>query len=248
MELLIGLVIGFVIGASGVGGGTLTAPALIAILRFSPRTAVATALVFSAAVKIAAAIVYVWRRQVNFRVLGYLLVGGMPGALLGAVLINQLKSRTADSWLIALIGILVIVSAASGLLRFSNDQSGAQLKPRSLLFFGLPIGFETGFSSAGAGALASVLLLNVASLAPTAVVGTDLLFGMFTSAAGGAVHALTGNCNWASLALLVPGGLTGAVVGARFGHALPSHIFRRSLLLWAAFMGLLLIYKGLFSK
>jgi len=70
MQIVIGLVIGVAIGSTGVGGGTLTAPALILLLGYSPRIAVATALLYSAVVKIGAAVVYLSRQQVNFRVLG----------------------------------------------------------------------------------------------------------------------------------------------------------------------------------
>lgn len=248
MEVLIGLIIGFAIGATGVGGGTLTAPALILILRFSPRMAIATALVFSAVVKIGAAVIYLWRKQVNFRVLGYLLAGGLPGVLLGAVLFNRFNVRRSDGWIIAVIGVLVMVSAGSSLLRFYDAERRTRLRLPLLPFFGLPIGFETGFSSAGAGALGSVVLLNISTLTPAAVVGTDLLFGMITSAAGGAVHIVAGNCDWTSLAILVPAGFAGAIAGVRFAHALPAHKLRRILLLWAGCVGSLLVYKGLISN
>jgi uncharacterized membrane protein YfcA len=92
------------------------------------------------------------------------------------------------------------------------------------------------------------VLLNITTLTPAAVVGTDLLFGMITSAVGGAVHVIAGDCDWTSLAMLVPAGFAGAIAGVRFAHTLPSHKLRRILLLWAGSVGSLLVYKGLMSN
>jgi uncharacterized membrane protein YfcA len=83
MEVVIGLLIGFAIGATGVGGGTLMVPALIFLLGFQARTAVATALLFSTCVKILGSGVYFWHRKVDIRTLAYLLYGGLPGAIIG---------------------------------------------------------------------------------------------------------------------------------------------------------------------
>ncbi len=245
MEVLIGLLIGFAIGSTGVGGGAFTAPALVLILRFPPRAAIATALVFAAVVKIGAAGIYLWRKQVNFRVLGYLLAGGIPGAVLGAVLLAEFATGKPGDRLVAVVGALIMISAGSSLFR------GTKLKPQAhpqlmlVPFLSLPIGVETGFSSAGAGALGSVLLLSLTNLAPATVVGTDLWFGLAVSATGAAVHAFGGNCNWASLAVLLPSGLVGAILGARFAQVMPSQMLRRALLLWATLVGFLLIYKSL---
>src|ERR1700719_915001 len=104
MEILIGLVVGFVIGSTGVGGGSLTAPLLIMVRGFQPRIGVATALVFSALVKVCVSGVYVWRRQVDLRALAYLLGGGMPGAAVGALLVQQVRENSLEGWVLAAIG------------------------------------------------------------------------------------------------------------------------------------------------
>jgi uncharacterized membrane protein YfcA len=67
MEVIIGLLIGFAIGASGVGEGTLMVPALVFLLGFQVRTAVATALLFSTCVKILGSGMYYWHRKIDIR-------------------------------------------------------------------------------------------------------------------------------------------------------------------------------------
>jgi len=64
-----------------------------------------------------------------------------------------------------------------------------------LPWLALPIGVEYGFSSAGAGALGSVLLLNYSEMTAPEVVGTDLIFGLVLAAIGGAFHWKFGAIN-----------------------------------------------------
>lgn len=244
MEILIGLVIGFAIGVTGVGGGTLTAPALILLLGFSARAGIATALVFSATVKIWASGIYLWRREVDFRVLGYMIAGGLPGAILGASAIQRLRGGRSDGWILAIVGAIVAISAASSLFRIGKPNR-ARSRPALLPVFTFPIGLETGFSSAGAGALGSVVLFNLTALSPTTVVGTDLWFGMIISGLGGSIHALAGSCDWAALARLVPAGVVGTILGAFVSRALPAKILRSVALACATGVGILLLCKGI---
>jgi uncharacterized membrane protein YfcA len=246
MELVIGLLIGMAIGATGVGGGTLTAPALIFLLGFSPHVAVATALIFSAAVKVWASGVYLLRGQVNFRVLGRMLAGGLPGAVLGALALTHLKSAKSDNWILVGVGAIVAISALANLLKFDKPrpQTGAA-KTYVLPFLALPIGLESGFSSAGSGALGTLVLFNFTSLTPAAVVGTDLVFGMLVSMLAGGVNAGAGNCNWNALALLIPAGIVGSLIGARACVGLSIKTMRQAVLISTACVGLLLVSRGL---
>lgn len=247
MEIAIGLFIGFAIGCTGVGGGTLTAPALILFLSLPPRASVATALLFSAVVKIAASGTYLLRRQVNLRVLVYLLGGGLPGAVAGAVMMGHLKGSKSEQWILAVVGVIIAASAVSGLTIDRAGKRGPGERLHLLSPFALAIGLETGFSSAGAGALGSIMLLNLTSLAPVVVVGTDLWFGLITSATGGMIHAFAGFCNWIVLAKLVPAGIAGSIAGATLSPKLPAKALRTVVLLCAASVGILLVVKAVWS-
>src|SRR5579871_552627 len=115
MEIILGLVIGFSIGCTGVGGGVLTAPALVLVLGFSPRASVTTALIFSTLVKICVSGVYLFKRQVNFRVLAYLLAGGLPGVIGGSIILESLKNSKSEKWILPAIGVVIAISAISSL-------------------------------------------------------------------------------------------------------------------------------------
>src|SRR5882724_10328433 len=211
MEILIGLLIGFAIGTTGVGGGTLTAPALILILGFTPRTSVATALIFSATVKLSAVAIYAWKSQVKYRVLTYLLLGGVSGAVVGSLVIEHFRSGRSEAWALLIVGLTITASAIAGLVVRPKVHRNAEHK--------------TSFS-------------------PAAVVGTDLSFGLITSASGGIVHAFAGGCNWTVLANLVPAGMVGTFAGAMVSHRLPSRALRVAILVCAALVGVLLCVRS----
>jgi uncharacterized protein len=168
MEFVIGILVGFMVGATGVGGGTLTAPLLVFALGFPARTAVATALLFSSFVKVTASSFYLWQRKVNAQVLTYLLCGGIPGAILGSLILERLNNKNSEAWMLLVIGIIIVISASSSLFGFNS--SGGDAKPRIYLlpFLSFFIGSETGFSSAGSGALGTIVLFNFTTLTPVA--------------------------------------------------------------------------------
>jgi uncharacterized protein len=239
MEILLGFVIALAISLTGVGAGSMTTPLLILLLRVSPATAVGTALVYGSIVKIAAVPVYALRRQVNLRILGLLFLGGLPGVIAGGFLLNKLKNGPYQSALYTILGILIVGTALFHLYRqfrpnprpSNNDQS------RLLPWFALPIGAEVGFSSAGAGALGSLLLLSFTSLTTAEVVGTDLCFGLGVSFVGGLIQVSAGNYDTALLAKLVIGGLCGAFAGSFLAGRIPQRPLRFGLLTMLVILG-----------
>src|SRR5215831_7945876 len=99
MEFLIGFIIAAAVGLTGVGGGVLTTPILILFLGISPAEAVGSALIFSTAVKLLAAPVYVSRKQVHWRTLAFLVAGGLPGVLAGSLLLDHFNVKRSESLL-----------------------------------------------------------------------------------------------------------------------------------------------------
>lgn len=245
MEIAIGILIGAAIGATGVGGGTLTAPALILLLGYSPREAVATALIFAGVVKIWATAMYLWKRQIDFRVLGYLLAGGVPGTILGAIVLERMHGVNADRWILSGVGLVIVISALTGLANFRKGDRKAKPHAKWLPLVTFPIGAESGFSSSGSGALGTLMLFRMTTLAPTAIVGTDLAFGMTISLIGGGIHAFSGSCNWQALLMLIPAGIIGSSIGVRIGHGLSTGTLRKAVMFCAAGVGFSLLVKGL---
>ncbi|MGH9676394.1 MAG: TSUP family transporter, partial [Candidatus Acidiferrum sp.] len=108
----------------------------------------------------------------------------------------------------------------------------------------LPIGVEAGFSSAGAGALGTVLLLNFSEMTPPEVIGTDLLFGLVLAVIGGAFHWKFGAINGSVLVQLLAGGVPGVVVGCAMARIVPARKLKLVVALIAIFAGAQLVWNG----
>jgi uncharacterized membrane protein YfcA len=239
MEYLLGFVIAVLIGLTGVGGGSVTAPALVLFLGVGPAEAVGTALVFTAIVKLVAAPIYIARKQVNFRILWPLLAGGVPGVLAGSYLLARLSSAQHRGPLYAVLGAIIILMAAANLYRLFAPRPSALTEDRIrwLPWLAIPIGAEVGFSSAGAGAVGSLVLMTLTQMSTAQVVGTDVLFGLGLSLGGGGISVGMGNYHGALALKLAAGGVVGAFVGAQLLSILPPRPLRVALSLWLMSMG-----------
>ncbi len=241
---LIGILIGLAVGLTGVGGGTLTVPALIIALGMPAAEAVGTALLFVTATKIFATPVYWFRGQIDLNVLKRLLLGGLPGVLAGAYLLAKMNTERLTPVILAVVGLTIVSLASVSLVKLFRTPPVGVHRPGYLAGLAFPIGIEVGFSSAGAGALGSLLLQSCAKVTPAVVIGTDLLFGLILSAAGGLFHLSTGTYNGQVLMLLAPAGVVGALIGASLGSKLPARPLRATLNVTLVIVGGNLCWRG----
>ncbi len=246
MPVALGFVIALAISLTGVGAGSMTTPLLILFLRVPPAVAVGTALTYGAIVKIISVPAYVYRRQINFRVLGLMLAGGIPGVLGGSVVLSSLKGGAYESWLYATLGILIASTASFTLYRTLKPRRNRVERDRSsvLPLLALPIGAEVGFSSAGSGALGSLLLLGLTKLSAAEVVGTDLCFGLILAAVGSAFHLGAGNYDAALLLQLAIGGILGALTGSILAGRIAPLPMRLAVLVMLVILGTQLALHG----
>jgi uncharacterized protein len=247
MEIILGFLIAVAIGVTGVGAGIITAPVLILFMHVPPAKAVGTALAFGVAVKLLVVPMQLYRKQVDFRALKYLVAGGVPGVLLGSLILSRLNTSSTQGLLYAALGSTIVVMAAVNLYRMwivpldrgTNDRS------RWLPFLAFPIGAEVGFSSAGAGALGSLVLLSFTPLTAAQVVGTDLFFGLCVSLVGSGFQVTAGNYDGHILTALAIGGVFGAFAGTYIASIAPQRIFRVILSIWLISLGIQLCWSGL---
>ena len=247
MEYLIGFIIAVFIALTGVGAGTITTPLLILFLGIPTTTAVSTGLMFSAAVKLVLVPSQIARKQVNWRVLGRMLLGGIPGVLLGSLVLNHLASAGSKHIMNGLLGAVLVLTALYQI--FYSFRTERVTKPRTdrsawmtLLMF--PVGAEVGFSSAGAGALGTAALLSLTELAPAQVVGTDILFGFLLSLVGSGAHWFSHSTNPLLLEHLVIGGIFGVAVGTLSSRFIPKRPLRFALWVWLLLIGTQFLYSN----
>lgn len=247
MEIILGFLIAVAIGITGVGAGIITAPVLILFFDVPPAYAVGTALTFAVAVKLFVVPMQLYRKQVDFRVLGYMLAGGLPGVLAGSLLLDKLNTPARQSILYAVLGSTIVIMAALNLYWLWARPTRANVPDRTrwLPWIALPIGAEVGFSSAGAGALGSLVLLGMTPLTAAQVVGTDLFFGLCVSLVGSGFQFTAGNYDPAILTRLVIGGLAGAFAGTYLAALAPQRVLRAALSLWLISLGIQLCWSGI---
>lgn len=246
MEFLLGFLIAAAVGLTGVGAGTITAPMLILFFHLPATDSVGTALTFAAVIKLVVLPLYLRRKQVGFRILILLCAGGIPGVLGGVYLLNILNAKKHEHVLFLVLGATILTMSLFNLYRALRNSSrdAAHDRSRWLPPIAAIIGAEVGFSSAGAGALGSLALLNLTTLTAAQVVGTDMVFGLVVSLIGGGFHFFAGHYNAGILTKLIVGGIPGALIGANLSSILPARPLRMALSVWLASVGLQLFWKA----
>jgi uncharacterized protein len=240
MQYLIGFLIALFIALTGVGAGTVTVPVLVLFLGVPAPVAVGIGLMFATAVKLILVPAQIARRNIAWKTLGFMLLGGVPGVILGSLFLKHLVTTGSQNLLNAILGAILVGTAAWQLLFSFRPMKQDESRPdRSLLLPWLmfPVGAEVGFSSAGAGALGSAALLGLTPLAPAQVVGTDIAFGFVVSLIGSGAHWFSPSANLPLLLELIAGGVVGAVTGAILSTHIPRRPLRIALWIWLLVLG-----------
>lgn len=247
MEYLVGFIIAVFIALTGVGAGTITVPILVLFMKVPAATAVGIGLMFATVVKLILVPSQIARRNVVWRTLGFMLLGGAPGVLVGSLLLQHLVTKGATNTLNAILGAILVSTSGFQIYSFFRIKAGdSTRRDRTPLLAWLmfPVGAEVGFSSAGAGALGSVALLSLTPINPAQVVGTDILFGFVVSLIGSGAHWFSHASDPGLLIKLIIGGVVGAIVGTLVSTRVPRRQLRFVLLCWLLVLGVQFLFNS----
>jgi len=241
-----GFFIAFAIGLTGVGAGTLTAPLLI-LLGLDPAKAVGSALAFSTVVKLPAMLTHALYKNLDYKTLLLMLLGGVPGTLLGSLLLTLFHTLLElKRFLLLLIGITIVFSVLLNLLMVWKGRRFDLTKYKYLLPVAcFLIGIEVGLTSAGAGALGMVLLLYFTKLSPARAVGVDIAFGLACSFVGGVSHFLQSHTETGIFVPMSFGGLVGVFLGTHLARTLNPKPLKVAISILLVVIAINLIQKGL---
>jgi uncharacterized protein len=254
-----GLLVGTVVGLTGMGGGALMTPMLVFFFGVNPLTAISSDIVVSLLMKPVGAFVHLRRGTVNLQLVAWLCVGSMPAAFLGAWVVSQVPEGVdVESMLKGILGVALLV-AASGLVARSVIQmyrnnlplgEGAVrmtkpvvvVKPLATATLGAVAGFMVGMTSVGAGSIIIVVLLMMyPALKASQLVGTDLAQAIPLVAAAALGHLMFGDFSMSVAASLLLGAVPGAWFGAQISSRAPGGIIRRALAILLLASGLKLL-------
>jgi uncharacterized protein len=248
MHLLLGFLIALAVGLTGIGGGSFTVPALLLIVGLPAGEAVGTAFVFAGVLRLIAAPFYLFRRNVNSRYFGLMLTGAIPGLILGIIALRLLAHSGNNPFVVLILGLLLTFTAILSFVPKAQNRDFIVKNSRWLPWLAFPIGVESGFSSAGAGALGTVLLLNYSEMSPAQVVGTDIIFGLVLAIIGSTVHWTLGSISAPVLLELLAGGIPGVVIGCLLAKRVPAQKLKMVVAAVALAAGLQLVWSGVHAS
>src|SRR6266571_9453471 len=244
MSFFIGFLVAVAVGLTGIGGGSFTVPALVLIVGLTAGEAVGTAFVFAGVLRLIAAPFYLVGKRFHARYLWLLLLGAIPGLLLGTFVLRLLGEEGGNPIVVIVLGIVLAASSSVTFAPRVQNPGFARKNSRWLPWLALPIGVEAGFSSAGAGALGTVLLLNYSEMTPPQVVGTDLIFGFVLAVIGGVFHWKFGAINSLVLGQLLTGGVPGVLFGCALARHVPARKLKLVIAMIAVFAGVQFVWNG----
>jgi len=244
IHLLVGFFIALAVGLTGIGGGSFTVPALLLLVGLPAGEAVGTAFVFAGILRLIAAPFYLSNRQVHARYFRLLIAGAVPGLVLGMLTLREVAKSENAPVVTIILGVILAASSSVSFFPRVQNPSFTVKNSRWLPWLAFPIGVESGFSSAGAGALGTVLLLNYSEMSPAQVVGTDILFGLVLATIGSAVHWTLGSISTPILLELLLGGVPGVIFGCLVARKVPAHKLKTVVAAIAIFAGLQLVWSG----
>jgi uncharacterized membrane protein YfcA len=248
--IVAGLVVGFIVGMTGVGGGSLMTPILL-WFGINPATAVGTDLLYAAITKSGGIFVHQKNKNIDWTITGWLTLGSVPAAALTLWLLSTLNTDTQamNALIKQALGYVLLLTALAilfkpQLLAFAHKHAGDHyhLSGRSLnaltVVTGVLLGTMVTLTSIGAGALGTVVLfLLYPFLATKRLIGTEIAHAVPLTLVAGLGHASMGNMDWHLLGYLLMGSLPGIYMGSHLSGRVPDQILRPCLATMLVFIG-----------
>ncbi len=235
---LAGLIVGFIIGLTGMGGGALMTPVLVIIFGISPAAAVSSDVVTSLVLKPFGGTVHARRGTVNWRLVRWLMLGSIPMAFLGAFLLDDLIGAGNGDRIKTILGWVLLVAAGAIVAKIllqrrrpalvagqMMDQS--LIRPIPTLLIGAVGGLIVGMTSVGSGSLIIVMLmLMYPTLSSREMVGTDLVQAIPLVGAAAIGHAIFGQPQLSVITSVLIGAIPAVILGAHFSSRASDRFIR----------------------
>ncbi len=249
---LTGLLIGTLVGMTGMGGGSLMTPILVILFGFSPAVAVGTDITHGAIFKTLGAFQHRRMGNVRAQLAGWMLLGSAPMSLVGVWLANWLQDqygKGVESTMGRVLGGALLFGCVGLLAKnFINakpvDDVDFALQRRdrvAAVLIGLFGGFVVGLTSVGSGVFFGLTLLIVFPLRAHKIVGTDVFHAAALLYVAGIGYFISGNVDMSTVGWLLIGSLPGVLLGARLSLEVPERPLRFALALVLGLSGLKLI-------
>ncbi|MDX6505611.1 MAG: uncharacterized protein QOG06_255 [Gaiellaceae bacterium] len=237
---LSGLLIGLLVGITGMGGGSLLTPILVIFFGFKPTLAVGTDVLHGAIFKSFGALRHRRLGTVHARLTFWMFLGSGPMSLLGVALATWLEhnSSGAESIEAYAVGVALVIGGA-GLVAKTFIHRGVQpddapflleRRDRMVAFaIGAVCGFVVGLTSVGSGTFFGLIMVLVFPLTLPKIVGTDIFHAAALLWVAGFGHLVAGNVDLRTMAWLLTGSIPGVLISSQFTLKIPDRALRLGL-------------------
>jgi uncharacterized membrane protein YfcA len=237
---LAGLLIGGLVGLTGMGGGSLMTPLLVIAFGFNPTVAIGTDILHGAIFKTVGGIRHRRLGTVHARLSGWMFLTSAPMSLIGVSVASWLEGRYGDGVQSAMGRVLAVTLLLGALGLFAKsfvryrERSDApflltrrdRLAALAIGFFG---GFIVGLTSVGTGVFFGLTMLIVFPLRAAKIVGTDIFHAAALLWVAGVGHFIAGNVDLSAVGWLVVGSVPGVLIASQFTLRMPERGLRLAL-------------------
>jgi uncharacterized membrane protein YfcA len=234
--IIMGLLVGSLVGLTGVGGAALLTPVLI-LMGVHPSIAVGTDLAYNSVTKLFGSVQHWRQKTINSKLVKYLAMGSIPSATFAVGILHLFNSFFHNQDLLikhALGCVLILVALATLFKTFLKDRfewNRIQVKPLEekkglTILIGAIVGFIVGLTSIGSGSLFAIAMLYLYKMSPSEIVGTDIAHAFFLVTSAGIIQAGFGNVNYMLVLNLLLGSIPGVMVGSTLSSKLPTKPLR----------------------
>lgn len=251
-RILAGLVVGFLVGLTGIGGGILLLPIFTSVLGIPPLVAVGSDAVVNSITKVGAGIVH-WRRgNVNWRLIRSLIMGSIPGALVGVFVLTLLHAshgaRINEYLKITIAVLLIVIPLISLYARpaaLPDSAEGSRKHAIGISLIGLFVGLLVGITSIGSGTVTLMLLLVLYGFSPVVLVGTDVIHALLLTGVTGLLQMRLGNVDYSLVGLILAGSVPGGILGAYISNHVPAKRLKQILFVVLIVFGVRMLWGGI---
>lgn len=246
-----GFVVGFLVGLTGVGGGSLMTPILLLFFHIKPAVAVGTDLLFASVTKTAGIFAHGKLGQINWRMVRLLAYGSVPASAATIMFLRSVDvhSSTAIDTIKFWLGVAIIMTSVAVILReqlsrlaLAGNWIPEKSVPVATILLGVVLGAMVTLTSVGAGALGvTALILLYPKEKITSIVGSDIAHAVPLTLVAGLGHATLGTINYSLLGTLLIGSLPGIYLGSHVSAKIAEHWIRLILAAVLIYVGVKLV-------
>jgi hypothetical protein len=227
-----GILVGCLVGMTGVGGASLLTPVLV-LVGIQPSVAVGTDLFYNSVTKLFGTVQHFRQKTIDFRLVGHLAAGSVPGAVAAVAMLQWFdtffhnQEHLIRQSLGAVLIAVSLTTLARQLFRRNARENRWQAVPlaqkrAATVLIGAALGFIVGLTSIGSGSLFAIALMHLYRLTAAQLVGTDIAHAFLLVTAAGLMHAGFGNVDFLLAFNLLIGSVPGVLLGGALAPKVPA--------------------------